>query len=599
MALTLDVTSKTMKIKVLKGIDFALLRDNVKKLADKKPIYKFIDGSSSFSHWEVPISEFGNLVKFVGLKKILPESDKAKALIEDYRIACLPIDQLEPYTGEIVWKRLPKFQEQEDFIRISVAKKRLIAAFSCGMGKSYVSLMRALVMGAQRVLVVGPSKNHYVTWRSEVEQTTDWTSVKYHGTPAKRKKLREAGFKDNVVFTTYTILHELVGQEFDFVIFDEAHTLAHKETKAFKNAQKMLKSLPGVPLLLLSGTPILHKPRDLWALIHLIDPQMAGDFHTWTKRYEKVVQTIVKKIPIKSGGEYQTDERGRIKLRTIEIPIKVVNQNTEELADLTKSIIFRRKLSDHVKFKDRVEVEKVEMLPRQLEMYREAREELYLELSNKQLKLSSGILGRITRFLQICEGCFNLDPTITDSAKYDLLFDELDNAQGKVIVWSRFLPGSKLLYEKYKDRAVLYNGELTEHQRNVSIWNFQGCNNAQDQKEWEKLNKTSFKEPGQAQFMFGTMGDITANLNLPACDYQIVTSFLWNGSKVEQTLSRIKRLTQESDEVYSKIILCESPRNFEENAFKLMMSNHLTTLEILDGKGDQGYIKAQELLKLI
>jgi SNF2 family DNA or RNA helicase len=447
--------------------------------------------------------------------------------------------------------------------------------------------------------VVGPSKNHYVTWRSEVEQTTDWTSVKYHGTPAKRKKLREAGFKDNVVFTTYTILHELVGQEFDFVIFDEAHTLAHKETKAFKNAQKMLKSLPGVPLLLLSGTPILHKPRDLWALIHLIDPQMAGDFHTWTKRYEKVVQTIVKKIPIKSGGGYQTDERGRIKLRTIEIPIKVVNQNTEELADLTKSIIFRRKLSDHVKFKDRVEVEKVEMLPRQLEMYREAREELYLELSNKQLKLSSGILGRITRFLQICEGCFNLDPTITDSAKYDLLFDELDNAQGKVIVWSRFLPGSKLLYEKYKDRAVLYNGELTEHQRNVSIWNFQGCNNAQDQKEWEKLNKTSFKEPGQAQFMFGTMGDITANLNLPACDYQIVTSFLWNGSKVEQTLSRIKRLTQESDEVYSKIILCESPRNFEENAFKLMMSNHLTTLEILDGKGDQGYIKVQELLNLV
>jgi SNF2 family DNA or RNA helicase len=144
--------------------------------------------------------------------------------------------------------------------------------------------------------------NLYSCPNSSLKRANTFTSVLVfpEPAPAKRKKLREAGFKDNVVFTTYTILHELVGQEFDFVIFDEAHTLAHKETKAFKNAQKMLKSLPGVPLLLLSGTPILHKPRDLWALIHLIDPQMAGDFHTWTKRYEKVVQTIVKKIPIKS-----------------------------------------------------------------------------------------------------------------------------------------------------------------------------------------------------------------------------------------------------------------------------------------------------------
>lgn len=596
MPITLDISGKNMKIKVLRGLDFEELRDKVKLLSGKKPMYNLIDGQSKFDYWEVPVSQFGNLLSHIAKERILLQSEAAKALMSKYSMDTAGLLELPPITKEIKWKRPPRFPEQEQYIRINEAKQKMVLAPAPGLGKSGMSLMRAQVLGATRVLVVGPSKSNYTTWRAEVDKTTDWTTIEYHGTTAKRKKIRESEsfLQANVVYTTYTMAHELVGFPFEQVICDEAHTICHSNTKLFKNIKKLMKSLPDAGLQLLSGTPIQHKPQDYWALTHLVNEMIAGDEAAWQKMYEKVEKTIVKKVPVKTANGYALDEFGRVKLRKIEIPTKTSPQNIEHLSGRIKPFTFRLKRDKFVDFEDRTDIQLVPMLPRQLEMYRQAKEDLYLELSTGQLKLSKEAFGRLTRFLQVCEGCFNLDENIHDSGKFEYLYSQLDAAKDKRIVWSRFKPGSHLLYEKYKDRAAIYNGDFTTIQKNVAIWNFQGCETKQDLEDWKKYNKTKFTEPGQADFFFGVIDKgCTAGLNLDKCAKQYFTSFSWNGCINDQTSSRTKRLNQLAEEVYTEFIVTEG---WEEDALALTFRNLAVTLDILDGKSDVSYQQIQSLI---
>lgn len=596
MPITLDISGRNMKIKVLRGLDFEELRDKVKLLSGKKPMYNLIDGQSKFDYWEVPVSQFGNLLSHIAKERILLQSEAAKALMAKYSMDTAGLLELPPITKEIKWKRPPKFPEQEQYIRINEAKQKMVLAPVPGLGKSYISLMRAAILDSKRVLVVGPSKSNFTTWRGEIDKTTDWTTIEYHGTTAKRKKIRESEnfLQADVVYTTYTMCHELAGFHFDQVIGDEAHTICHSNTKLFKNLRKLMKSLPSAGLQLLSGTPIQHKPQDYWALTYFVNEMIAGDEAAWQKMYEKVEKTIIKKVPVKTANGYALDDFGRVKLRKIEIPVKTSPQNLDHLSNRIKPFTFLLKRDKYVSFEDRTDIQVVEMLPRQLEMYRQAREELSLELSTGQLKLSKEAFGRLTRFLQICEGCFNLDENVHDSGKFEYLHSQLDAAKDKRIVWSRFKPGSHLLYEKYKDRAVIYNGDFTQIQKNVAIWNFQGCETKQDLEDWKKYNKTKFTEPGQADFFFGVIDrGCTAGLNLDKCAKQYFTSFSWNGNINEQTASRIKRLNQMAEEVYTEFIVT---KGFEEQALALTFRNLAVTVDILHGKSDISYQQIQSLI---
>lgn len=96
MGITLDVSGPSLILKVLKGPGWETFRDDIKKLSDKRPIYKMIDGQYLFSHWEVPVSELGNLLFRIKRSDILAISDKAKNLLRSYDIATAPLDALPP-----------------------------------------------------------------------------------------------------------------------------------------------------------------------------------------------------------------------------------------------------------------------------------------------------------------------------------------------------------------------------------------------------------------------------------------------------------------------------------------------------------------------
>lgn len=73
----------------------------------------------------------------------------------------------------------------------------------------------------------------------------------------------------DVTIINYDVLHKHdMSAEYDVVIFDEAHYLKNKGAKR----SRLARCIKAKNRVLLTGTPILNKPIELWHLLHLLDP---------------------------------------------------------------------------------------------------------------------------------------------------------------------------------------------------------------------------------------------------------------------------------------------------------------------------------------
>lgn len=91
--------------------------------------------------------------------------------------------------------------------------------------------------------------------------------------------------ESGIVIINYDILHKwqekLQAVEWDLVIADEAHYI--KNPKARRT--KQVTSIKARRKVLLTGTPIVNRPVELWPLIHYLDPKRWKSFWSYAKTY--------------------------------------------------------------------------------------------------------------------------------------------------------------------------------------------------------------------------------------------------------------------------------------------------------------------------
>ena len=74
----------------------------------------------------------------------------------------------------------------------------------------------------------------------------------------------------DVTIVNYDVLHKMdMSVVYDVVVFDEAHYLKTHDAKR----SRLARCIQARNKVLLSGTPILNKPIELWHLLHILDPQ--------------------------------------------------------------------------------------------------------------------------------------------------------------------------------------------------------------------------------------------------------------------------------------------------------------------------------------
>lgn len=493
---------------------------------------------------------------------------------------------------------------QESYVRIHRSKTRLLCAFEQGLGKTISSLERAKVLGTSRLIVVCP-KAVRNGWRTNIRRVFKQEALIYQGTAKQLEKLDKQLPRDFIVCTyegLMKLLHHIEPDYYDQIIVDEVHLASHEDNKRFEAVKELVSKHKNAGLQVLSGTPIQHKPKDLWGIFYLINPKLAGSYEAWVERYEKVVKTMKKSYHAKDRkGNKLYDFNGNPVIRETEIPILVKTQNLDELTEKLKSFMVREKRSDHIKFKDNVKIVGIDLTSRQRQLYNQIKEEILIEISNRVLSLKNAPV-RMLRLLQASEGLFNFDRANLESAKLDYIRNILKNTDKKVIVWSRFQEITNILGEEFKDKGVIYNGDMSDNYKDLAKWAFNGLDSEDDRKYYDDLKKKvkGFNfEPGEAQFFFGVI-DLRSSLGMDLhrhCDLQIFSSFSWMNTANMQAADRLRRLGQQSDEVTTLFLVANN--TFESKALNTIFVNYNHTLQILDGKETVDISQIRQLLNIL
>uniref|UniRef100_A0A8C5KUI5 SWI/SNF-related matrix-associated actin-dependent regulator of chromatin subfamily A-like protein 1 n=1 Tax=Jaculus jaculus TaxID=51337 RepID=A0A8C5KUI5_JACJA len=169
-------------------------------------------------------------------------------------------------------------------VNFAVAKRgRLLLADDMGLGKTIQAIcIAAFYRKEWPLLVVVPSSVRF-TWEQAFLQWLPSVSPEDINVVVTGKGRLTAGLVNIVSFDLLTKLQKQLKTPFKVVIIDESHFLKNIKTARCRAAVPILKVAKRV--ILLSGTPAMSRPAELYTQIIAVKPTFFPQFHTFGLRY--------------------------------------------------------------------------------------------------------------------------------------------------------------------------------------------------------------------------------------------------------------------------------------------------------------------------
>ncbi|ONF42500.1 hypothetical protein BTO32_14905 [Marinobacter lutaoensis] len=223
---------------------------------------------------------------------------------------------------------------QEAGIRYALTLGNALIADEPGLGKTIQAIgVSNALPDTRRILVITPASLK-INWQREWRK---WSvkELSVHRVPDGRP---ESWSPDaDVVVLNFDLVEQhyerLTEKPWDLLIVDEAHALKNpdaKRTKLILGHGQGRNHVPGIPAqrrLYLTGTPTLNRPRELWPLVHSLDPDFFSDRRAFEVRYCNGHQT-----------KYGWDARGASNLselhRQLRARVMVRRKKDQVLKDL-------------------------------------------------------------------------------------------------------------------------------------------------------------------------------------------------------------------------------------------------------------------------
>lgn len=272
------------------------------------------------------------------------------------------------------------YDHQIDGVRRGNKMASFILADEMGLGKSLTASTIAACDfergWAKRMLIVCPSFLKW-NWAEELDTMTSYSYVIYHGTPKERAVLRD-DFNADILITNYEQIvndfDQLNAMGWDIVIVDEAHFIKSKSSKR----SKAVRDLKRGRMFLLTGSPMLNRPDELWALLNACDPSRFPRYYPFVNRFCVMGGWKSKQI--------------------------VGAKNKDELRGLLQEYMIRRLKKDCLDLPDKQVIPIiVELHPEQRKAYDQMDAELKLEIPGDPTPMEAeNILTKMLRLKQIC-----------------------------------------------------------------------------------------------------------------------------------------------------------------------------------------------------
>ncbi|XP_007577659.1 SWI/SNF-related matrix-associated actin-dependent regulator of chromatin subfamily A-like protein 1 isoform X2 [Poecilia formosa] len=174
---------------------------------------------------------------------------------------------------------------QKEGVNFAVSKQgRLLLADDMGLGKTVQAIcIAAYYRNEWPLLVVTPSSVRF-TWAEAFRRWLPSLSPDSINVAVKAKENIRSGL---VNIVSYDLLSRMdkqhAGPPFNVLIMDESHFLKNMKTARCKAALPLLKAAKRV--ILLSGTPAMSRPCELYTQILSVKPSLFPRFHEFGVRY--------------------------------------------------------------------------------------------------------------------------------------------------------------------------------------------------------------------------------------------------------------------------------------------------------------------------
>jgi SNF2 family DNA or RNA helicase len=262
------------------------------------------------------------------------------------------------------------------------------------------------------------------------------------------------------------------GITLDALVADEAHRMKNRaagRSKAIMGLQPPVKYL-------LTGTPIINRPDELWMLLHYLDRRKF-------RGYWKFFHEYVHAIPNVFGGYEILGIRDVEGLTTLLKDYVVRRRIVDVYKDLPERIyqtipiemtVGQRKVYDEL----RTQMEATIYSTRALQVLVEGGDISTLTENDIQQLLVPGALALLTRLRQVVLSVGTLNDDLdADSPKLDVVMDLLDEREGlQTVVTTQFVWAVSALAKRLDKRKVPYGtltGEVSDKQRADNVKRFQ------------------------------------------------------------------------------------------------------------------------------
>lgn len=251
--------------------------------------------------------------------------------------------------AEIPALKLQPYPYQEDGIRFMIDR---LLQFGFVLNSDYMGLGKTIQTigtmkwffeekNAAKMLIIC-KKSIKTQWAEEIRKFTGWTEempiAVTMGSKTKREKIYKnfADVEKGILITNYhNFLNdtEMIGKSnFDLCIVDEAHSVKARRGKMNNHIASITQKSN---LILLTGTPVMSSPEDLYGLIQLADKKFFGSFKSFSEKYLVTDFNPFTGYPMIVGAKNLNELQERIKSFTIRrMPEEVSLQLPETKPDI-------------------------------------------------------------------------------------------------------------------------------------------------------------------------------------------------------------------------------------------------------------------------
>ena len=371
-----------------------------------------------------------------------------------------------------------------------------------GTGKTVETLSAAKAMGCTDNLIVCRRNLQYI-WK---EHITSWN------------------IPGNFQFATFGDLQKHYGKPFtntwDMAIFDEGHRL---KTRGSKQSQGAMM-LPARNKVIVTGTPVLNNPLELWSQLHILDPRQFTSF--WQFVY---AHCIMSDETTKDGNQYKKFVGLRDKERLHKLlSYYMIRRTKEEVLPYLPPVIYKERRVSFSREQRRIYSNLLKLL------FSDIRDENGNTPDDPQFVVAKTALVRVGKLLQLCaskqllERDRLIDSSANESPKTRAIIEILKSEEVKdqqAIVFTWYTKHSDILCLALNRAGIpttLYNSRMTQGDRDDSIANF---------------------ILGKYRTLVGTIGSLGEGHNLENAGVVIFGGKSWVPAHNEQAVARVHRGT--------------------------------------------------------